>query len=40
MNSPTASSVLVELKAVRTLHDIPLAQCLNTLKATGLKPCL
>ena len=34
------SSVLVELKAVRSLDDQHLAQCLNYLKATGLKVCL
>jgi GxxExxY protein len=33
-------AVLVELKAVKTLDDIHLAQCLNYLKATGLKICL
>jgi GxxExxY protein len=32
--------VLVELKAVRTLDNIHLAQCLNYLKATGLSLCL
>jgi len=32
--------VLVELKAVKELDDIHLAQCLNYLKATGLKVCL
>jgi GxxExxY protein len=29
--------VVVELKAVRAFDDIHLAQCLNHLKATGLK---
>ncbi len=29
--------VIVETKAVRTLGDIHMAQCLNYLKATGLK---
>jgi GxxExxY protein len=29
-------SVIVELKAVRTLDSIHIAQCLNYLKATGL----
>jgi GxxExxY protein len=29
--------VIVEIKAVKTLDDIHLAQCLNYLKATGLK---
>ena len=33
-------SVLVELKAVRSLDDQHLAQCLNYLKATGLRVCL
>lgn len=32
--------VLVELKAVKALDDIHLAQCLNYLKATGLQVCL
>jgi GxxExxY protein len=32
--------VLVELKAVRALDEIHKAQCLNYLKATGLKVCL
>ena|SRR5271166_64023 len=33
-------SVIVELKAVRGLDDIHRAQCLNYLKATGLRLCL
>ena len=33
-------SVLVELKATRSLDEIHWAQCLNYLKATGLKVCL
>jgi GxxExxY protein len=33
-------SVLVALKAVRALDDIHRAQCLNYLKATGLRVCL
>ena len=33
-------SVLVELKATRSLDDIHMAQCLNYLKASGLKVCL
>jgi GxxExxY protein len=33
-------SVLIELKAVTALTDIHKAQCLNYLKATGLKVCL
>lgn len=32
--------VLVELKAVKNFDDIHKAQCLNYLKATGLKICL
>ena len=32
--------VLVELKAVKLLDDVHKAQCLNYLKATGLKVCL
>jgi GxxExxY protein len=32
--------ILIELKAVRALDEIHLAQCLNYLKATGLKICL
>ena len=32
--------VLVELKAVKILDDIHLAQCMNYLKATGLSVCL
>ena len=31
--------VLVELKAVKELDDIHAAQCMNYLKATGLKVC-
>ena len=32
--------ILVELKAVRDLNDIHRAQCMNYLRATGLKLCL
>src|SRR4051812_10657248 len=32
--------VIVELKAVKALDEIHMAQCLNYLKATGLKVCL
>jgi len=32
--------VLIELKAVKAFDDVHLAQCLNYLKATGLKLCL
>jgi GxxExxY protein len=33
-------SLLVELKACKALDDIHLAQCLNYLKATGIRTCL
>ncbi len=33
-------AVLVELKAVKALDDVHLAQCLNYLRATGLHLCL
>ncbi len=32
--------VLIELKAVKNLDDVHRAQCLNYLKATGIKLCL
>jgi GxxExxY protein len=32
--------VLVELKAVKALEDVHVAQCLNYLKAAGLRLCL
>ena len=32
--------VLIELKAVKNLNEIHIAQCLNYLKATDLKLCL
>ncbi len=32
--------VIVELKAVKAFDEIHLAQCINYLKATGLKLCL
>lgn len=32
--------VIVELKAVKEHHDVFTAQCLNYLKATGLRLCL
>ncbi len=32
--------VLVELKAVKSLDAVHLAQCMNYLKATGLRVCL
>jgi GxxExxY protein len=34
------NSVLIELKAVRSLDDVHMAQCLNYLRATNLKICL
>ncbi|MGB7160321.1 MAG: GxxExxY protein [Tepidisphaeraceae bacterium] len=34
------SLVIVEVKHVRALEDVHTAQCLNYLKATGLKVCL
>jgi GxxExxY protein len=34
------NDVLVELKAVKVLDNVHLAQCMNYLKATGLKVCL
>lgn len=33
-------SILVELKAVKTLDGVHMAQCLNYIKATGLQTCL
>ena len=33
-------AVLVELKAVKSLDDVHMAQCINYLKATGLRICL
>jgi GxxExxY protein len=33
-------AILVEIKAVKRLEDVHLSQCLNYLKATGLKVCL
>lgn len=32
--------ILVELKSVKALDEIHMAQCLNYLKATGLQTCL
>jgi len=34
------NAVIVELKAVSALDEIHMAQCLNYLRATGLKICL
>ncbi len=33
-------SVIVELKAVRALDNVHIAQCMNYLKATGLTLCM
>jgi GxxExxY protein len=33
-------SVIVELKAVKILEPVHMAQCMNYLKATGFKVCL
>lgn len=33
-------SLIIELKSVKELVDIHLAQCLNYLKATSIKICL
>ena len=35
-----AMTLVVELKACKSLDDIHVAQCLNYLKATGLRICL
>jgi GxxExxY protein len=32
--------VLVELKAVKAMDEVHMAQCMNYLKATGLRVCL
>ena len=32
--------ILVELKAVKALDNVHMAQCMNYLKATGLTVCL
>jgi GxxExxY protein len=32
--------ILVELKVVRTLNDVHVAQCMNYLRATSLRLCL
>ncbi len=34
------NEVLIELKAAKALDDVHMAQCINYLKATGLKVCL
>ncbi len=33
-------AVLIEVKAVKAFDEVHLAQCVNYLKATGLKLCL
>jgi GxxExxY protein len=33
-------AVIIELKAVKNLDDVHTAQCLNYLKASGIKVCL
>jgi GxxExxY protein len=33
-------SIIVELKAVKTFDNVHFAQCMNYLKATGMKICL
>ena len=33
-------AILVELKAVKALDEVHMAQCMNYLKATGLRVCL
>ena len=35
-----AGEILVEIKAVKSLDDVHTAQCINYLRATGLKICL
>lgn len=35
-----ARTIIVEVKAAKALDDIHFAQCLNYLKATGLRVCL
>jgi len=37
---PVEGQLLIELKACKDLDEVQLAQCLNYLKATGLKVCL
>ncbi len=34
------NEILVELKAVKALDNVHMAQCMNYLKATGLQVCL
>ena len=33
-------SVIIELKAVKAFDNVHFAQCINYLKATGMKICL
>jgi GxxExxY protein len=33
-------AVLLELKAIKAFDDIHMAQCMNYLRATGLRICL
>lgn len=33
-------SIVIELKTVKALDEIHMAQCMNYLKATGIKKCL
>ncbi len=33
-------TILLEIKAIRKLDDVHMAQCVNYLKATGLRVCL
>jgi GxxExxY protein len=33
-------TIMVELKAITALDSVHASQCLNYLKATGLRPCL
>jgi GxxExxY protein len=34
------SQIIIELKACKSFDDVHLAQCLNYLKATGIRVCL
>jgi len=35
-----AGNIVIELKTVKALDEIHMAQCMNYLKATGIKKCL
>jgi len=37
---PQGAAVIVELKAVKAFDNVHFAQCINYLKATGMKVCL